>query len=321
MSFIQLNTYAKINLSLDITGVRKDGYHEVSMVMQAVDLSDVLSVELKSSETSRIFLTSDSADVPDDERNTAYRAARMMLDLYESAAQSGGENSSSPKENNSSWEVHIDIKKNIPVAAGLAGGSSNAAGVILALNRLLGMDLSLSRLCAAGEKIGADVPFCIMAAAGSQRRLLNIKGGASCALAEGIGEILTPLRSVLFWVVLVKPPAGISTAEVYRRIDEISIKKHPETAHLIEGISSGNMQKIKSSMGNVLENVTFSMCPESGALKERLNEKGCVAAMMSGSGPTVFALFQAREKAAAAVSSLRDLKEQGYSIFLVKTLQ
>ena len=160
-----------------------------------------------------------------------------------------------------------------------------------------------------------------MAAAGSQRRLLNIKGGASCALAEGIGEILTPLRSVLFWVVLVKPPAGISTAEGYRRIDEISIKKHPETAHLIEGISSGNMQKIKSSMGNVLENVTFSMCPESGALKERLSEKGCVAAMMSGSGPTVFALFQAREKAAAAVSSLRDLKEQGYSIFLVKTLQ
>ena len=120
MSFIQLNTYAKINLSLDITGVRKDGYHEVSMVMQAVDLSDVLSVELKSSETSRIFLTSDSADVPDDERNAAYRAARMMLDLYESAAQSGGENSSVPKENNSSWEVHIDIKKNSPVAAGLA---------------------------------------------------------------------------------------------------------------------------------------------------------------------------------------------------------
>ena len=114
MSFIQLNTYAKINLSLDITGVRKDGYHEVSMVMQAVDLSDVLSVELKSSETSRIFLTSDSADVPDDERNAAYRAARMMLDLYESAAQSGGENSSVPKENNSSWEVHIVLKRTFP---------------------------------------------------------------------------------------------------------------------------------------------------------------------------------------------------------------
>lgn len=316
MSVIQLNTYAKINLSLDVTGVREDGYHEVSMVMQAVDLSDTLTVEIKSAGENRIFLSSDSPDLPLDERNTAYRAAQRMLDLFESTLPE-----EEKKERNFHHEVHIDIKKNIPEAAGLAGGSSNAAGVILALNQLLGMNLSMTRLCSVGEKIGADVPFCIMAAAGGQRELLKVKGGASCALAEGIGEILTPLRSVLFWVVLAKPPAGVSTAEVYRRLDGIVIKEHPATTHLIDGIESGNMQKIKSSMGNVLENVTFALCPESAKLKERLAGKGSVASLMSGSGPTVYALFRNREKAAAAEASLKDLKEHGYCIFLTKTLQ
>ena len=213
-----------------------------------------------------------------------------MLDLFESTLPE-----EEKKEREFHHEVHIDIKKNIPEAAGLAGGSSNAAGVILALNQLLGMNLSMTRLCSVGEKIGADVPFCIMAAAGGQRELLKVKGGASCALAEGIGEILAPLRSVLFWVVLAKPPAGVSTAEVYRRLDGIVIKEHPATTHLIDGIESGNMQKIKSSMGNVLENVTFALCPESAKLKERLAGKGSVASLMSGSGPTVYALFRKQE--------------------------
>ncbi len=317
MSVIQLNTYAKINLSLDVMGVRKDGYHEVSMVMQAVDLSDTLTVEVKHAGENRVFLTSDSPDLPLDERNTAYRAAQSMLELFGDAGKEADEE----KKGDAGLEIYIDIQKRIPEAAGLAGGSSNAAGVILALNQLLGLKLSMTRLCAIGEKIGADVPFCIMAAADGQHEILKVKGGASCALAEGIGEILTPLRSVLFWVVLAKPPAGVSTAEVYRRLDEITIKEHPATTRLIEGIESGNMQRIKASMGNVLENVTFALCPESAKLKERLAEKGSVASMMSGSGPTVFALFQSREKAAAAEASLKDLKEQGYSIFLTKTLQ
>ena len=307
MSSVQLKTYAKINLSLDVTGVREDGYHEVSMVMQAVDLCDELSVTVYPAPAHRILIQADSPEVPTDERNTAYRAAQAMLELQSQDSAAG-------------YEVCIEIKKNIPVAAGLAGGSSNAAGVILALNKILKMNLSMDRLCAVGQKIGADVPFCIMSAAASQQQLLGVKGGATCVLAEGIGEIMTPLRSVAFWVVLAKPPVSVSTAEVYQALDRITVLKHPETTRLIEGIAAGNMQKIKASMGNVLENVTFSMCPMSEQLKERMNSRGSIAAMMSGSGPTVFSLFSGKHRAMAMASSLKDMGKAGCAIFLTKTL-
>ncbi len=304
MSSVHLKTYAKINLSLDVIGVRADGYHDVSMVMQAIDLSDDLTVDVIQAAQSRIILTMDNPEIPTDEQNTAYQAASAMMDLYE-----GGP-----------VEVHIDIVKRIPAAAGLAGGSSDAAGVILALNSLLGTGFSLSQMCAIGQRIGADVPFCVMSSAACQQQIFPLKGSASCALAEGIGEILTPLRSVLFYVVLAKPSASVSTAQVYRKLDGIEIKKRPETSHLIEGISTGNIPMIQSAMCNVLENVTFRLCPEAERLKELMSVKGSVCTMMSGSGPTVFSLFRSQEKAAALASSLYRLEEQGYRVFLTKTM-
>lgn len=347
MSSVQLKTYAKINLSLDVTGVREDGYHEVSMVMQAVDLCDELSVTVYPAPSDRVLIQTDNPEVPTDEKNTAYRAAYEMLELYASLKEGSEVGEEALKKNmdkpdaekgpnlkeqegaaelmqssgaQAGYEVCIEIRKNIPVAAGLAGGSSNAAGVILALNKILKMNLNMDRLCAVGRKVGADVPFCIMSAAASQQQLLGVKGGAACVLAEGIGEIMTPLRSVAFWVVLAKPPVSVSTAEVYQALDKITVPKHPETTRLIEGIETGNMQKIKASMGNVLENVTFSMCPMSGQLKERMNGKGSIAAMMSGSGPTVFSLFSGKHRAMAMASSLKDMEEAGCAVFLTKTL-
>ena len=177
-------------------------------------------------------------------------------------------------ETESGIKAEITIRKKIPVAAGLAGGSSDAAGVMLGLNSLLELGLKLDKLREAGTQIGADVPFCIMAAAG-QQPFLGVKGGAACALAEGIGEILTPLRSIVFWTVLAKPPAAVSTAEVYRLYDTITVRRHPDTSNLMEGMTSGNMQKIKASMAHVLENVTFRLCPQSEELKRRMEQKGC----------------------------------------------
>lgn len=307
MTSIQLKTYAKINLSLDVTGVRPNGYHEVAMVMQAIDLWDEMKVEITPSQENRIFITSDMINLPLNRENTAYKAAERMLQMYSSTG------------NDKTWDVHIHIDKKIPVAAGLAGGSSNAAGVILALNRLLHMDLSMERLCEEGEKIGADVPFCIMSAAACQPET-GAAGGAVCVLAEGIGEILTPLPPCFFHTVLAKPPAGVSTAEVYRELDRISVPEHPDTEGMIEALSSGDIQQMASSMGNVLENVTFVLCPESRELKDHLGSSECIAAMMSGSGPTVFALFDSEEKAAAALESLNTEKYSDYSKILTKTL-
>ncbi len=224
------------------------------------------------------------------------------------------------KSQNSGREVRIKIEKKIPVAAGLAGGSSNAAGVILGLNKTLNLGLRIDELCEIGKEIGADVPFCIMSAAAMQEEVLGLKGGTACALAEGIGEILTPLRSVLFWTVLAKPPVSVSTAEVYRALDGTEISRCPDTTNLISGIASGNMQKIKSAMCNVLESVTFKLCPQSESLKKRMEGRGEIAVMMSGSGPTVYALFGSRRRAEALASSLRDLKKQGFRIILTKTL-
>ena len=311
-SSVQLKTYAKINMSLDVTGVREDGYHEMMSVMQAVDLCDELDLTVSPAPEDTIVLKTDHPEIPDDRRNTAYRAAEKMLEIRSRILRERGETESGIK-------AEITIRKKIPVAAGLAGGSSDAAGVILGLNSLLELGLKLDKLREAGTQIGADVPFCIMAAAG-QQPFLGVKGGAACALAEGIGEILTPLRSIVFWTVLAKPPAAVSTAEVYRLYDTITVRRHPDTSNLMEGMTSGNMQKIKSSMGNVLENVTFNLCPQSRELKQRMGEKGSIAAMMSGSGPTVYALFAVRQKAEALAASLHDLEKEGYRVILTKTL-
>lgn len=370
MHSIKLNTYAKINISLDITGLRKDGYHEVSMVMHGIDLSDEVTVEMELanmrdiqiSETGKmdnvycvykktddnlqikkyeanihnsdeieeryyieIALSVDKAELPADSRNTAYKAAEIILREYPNAVvgfieQTGY--SADRSEIYNAARININIKKNIPASAGLAGGSSDAAGVLLALNKLLRLDLTLDRICGLGKKIGADVPFCIMSMAAESSEL-GVSGGSVCALAEGIGEILTPLPAVSLWAVLAKPDIGVSTAEVYRAYDNINEDSiaHPDTQLVISGIKSADMLKISSGMANVLENVTLKKYNAVDELKEKMLKFNNNTTMMSGSGPTVFSLFADKSEADILFNYLKkEFYDKNYDIICVKTL-
>ncbi len=344
MHSIKLNTYAKINISLDVTGVRSDGYHKVSMVMQAIDLWDEVTVEIKPQKIQKenaycmqnvlnvndkfyaeIALSADKADIPVDSGNTAYKAVQIILERYPNAVirlfeQEG--HTSQQAENCSAARININIKKNIPAAAGLAGGSSNAAGVLFALNKLLRLDLSLDEICRLGKKIGADVPFCIMSIAAHYPEL-GISGGSACALAEGIGEILTPLPTVSAWAVLAKPDIGVSTAEVYKSYDSIDEKSiaHPDTQLVISGIKSGDMSKISRGMANVLESVTLRRHDVVNQLKEKMLKFNAETTMMSGSGPTVFSLFSDKSEADVLLEYLqKEFSGKNYDIICVKTL-
>ncbi len=306
MKQISLKTYAKINISLDVTGVRDNGYHEVSMVMQAVDLSDDMTVSITPADENSIILTCSRPDIPLDIKNTAYKAAHIMAEEYLQGADK--------------YAIQVDIKKNIPAAAGMAGGSSNAAGVLMGLNALLSLNLPMERLCALGKRIGADVPFCIMALAAADPAL-GVTSGSACALAEGIGEILTPLPSAHMWAVLAKPPAGVSTAAVYKALDEITDYPHPDTNQVITGIKTKDTSLIKNGMANVLENVTLRDFPEVADLKKMMSEYDDGITMMSGSGPTVFSLFEEEERARAAYEKVKEqLEGEDYAVFCVKTL-
>ena len=306
MKTVELKTYAKINISLDVTGVRENGYHEVAMVMQAVDLWDQMQISISPAEENRITLTCDRPDIPLDIKNTAYKAAHIMAEEY--------------LDGKEKYAIEIDIKKNIPAAAGMAGGSSNAAGVLMGLNSLLGLDLPMERICALGKRIGADVPFCIMALAAADPSL-GVASGSACALAEGIGEILSPLPSADMWAVLAKPPAGVSTASVYKALDEISDYDHPDTEKVIMGIKNKDSSLIRKGMANVLENVTLRDFPEVADLKKMMSSYDDGMTMMSGSGPTVFSLFEDRGSAQAAYEKIcAELKGKDHAVFCVKTL-
>ena len=305
MDSLAIKTYAKINLSLDVTGVREDGYHLVRMVMQSVDLSDEMRVRLLPAEETEVILKCNKYYVPTDSRNTAYKAAEMMIAAYPEIFRR--------------HSVRIDIRKNIPVSAGLAGGSSNAAGVIVALNHFLDLGMDLRAMCEMGARIGADVPFCIMTL--TSRGKWKQEGGASCALAEGIGDELTPLKPVRLWCVLAKPPLSVSTAEVYRGLDALDGYVHPEISRTLDGIRDGNLQILQKGLGNVLENYTLRQYPVVDALKTKMLRYNPDMTLMSGSGPTVYSLFTGRKKALLAYTRLRDeLKGSGTEIFLTRTL-
>lgn len=255
--------YAKINLSLDVLGKLDNGYHEVQMIMQTVSLYDLVSVtQIKEG----IEISTNLPFLPLDKNNLAYKAAEEFFNYT-------GINPC----------VHIDISKRIPVGAGLAGGSSNASAVLKALNKLFDTKLSLKKLCEMGVKIGADVPYCVL-------------GGTR--LAEGIGEKLSPLPKIpACHIVLVKPSFSISTKTVYEKIDSVTGYRHPDTQALIDGLHSGSIEKIASSMGNVLEEVSISDYPILQNLKTELMDLGAIGAQMSGSGPTVFGIFRTAEEA------------------------
>ncbi|HOP74478.1 MAG TPA: 4-(cytidine 5'-diphospho)-2-C-methyl-D-erythritol kinase [Bacillota bacterium] len=250
---------AKINLVLDVIGDRPDGYHEVDMVMQSIRLSD--RIELKTNET--IQLTCTNPQVPLDRKNLAWRAAELLQNVVrERRGEVPG--------------VTIHIEKKIPVAAGLAGGSTDAAGVLIGLNQLWDLGLSTEELMRLGLTLGADVPFCIM---------------QHTARAEGIGEKLTSISSKLHCsVLLITPDIQVSTALVYQSLDTEGIRRHPDVNGVIAALETGDLERLCVSWGNVLEEVVLEKFPEVARLKRILRDFGLHTVLMSGSGPSVFAL-------------------------------
>lgn len=272
---ITLKALAKINLGLDVLGRRENGYHDVRMVMQTIYLYD--NVTMEKTEEAGIQLECNLFYLPVDETNIAYKAAKLLMDEFDI------------KEG-----VRIVLDKHIPVAAGLAGGSANAAAVLVGMNRLFSLGLSQEDLMKRGVTLGADVPYCVM---------------RGTVLAEGIGEILTPLSPLpKCYVLIAKPGISVSTKTVYEKLDSQEITEHPDIDGIIEGLDKQDIYKVASSMGNLLENVTIGDYPIIEEIKEVMKENGALNAMMSGSGPTVFGIFDDRSKAKQAQQKIRELK-------------
>lgn len=266
--------YAKINLGLDVLGRMPDGYHEVKMVMQTVGIYDELTFE-KSDEG--IVITTDSGELPVNEDNLIYKAAKLLMQKY-------GINAG----------VKINLKKNIPIAAGMAGGSTDAASTLKGINELFQLGCTEDELKEIGVKIGADVPYCVM-------------GGT--ALAEGIGEKLTALEKAPQCVLLVaKPEINVSTKYVYEKLDALDSYEHPDIDGMVRAISGGDLNGIVSRLGNVLEAVTIPAHPVINDIKDVMLESGAMGSMMSGSGPTVFGIYNDR---ADAVTASKKIKEDG----------
>ncbi len=271
---------AKINLSLDVLHKRQDGYHEVEMIMTTIDLADRVELSLLPNDDIRI--SSQNRFVPDDQRNLAYQAAKLLKDRYQ--IKQG---------------VRIEIEKNIPVAAGLAGGSSDAAAVLRGLNRLWGLGLTLDELAELGAEIGSDVSFCVY-------------GGT--ALATGRGEKIKKLPPPpSCWVVLAKPLIGVSTADVYRRLNLENIQ-HPNTRGMIQAIENADFPGVCRNVGNVLEDVTLKLYPEVAQIKDQLQRFGADAVLMSGSGPTVFALVHHDSRMHRIYNGLRGFCDQVFAV-------
>ncbi|MCR4908490.1 MAG: 4-(cytidine 5'-diphospho)-2-C-methyl-D-erythritol kinase [Lachnospiraceae bacterium] len=285
-----VNAYAKINLSLDIVGEREDGYHLLRMVMQTLSLHDEIS--LSRTEVGAVRILCDDRRVPVNEHNTCFKAAKLLLE--EAGIKDG---------------VEIKIKKLIPVAAGLAGGSSDAAAVMKAVNTEFSLGLSAEDLKERAVNIGADVPYCIL-------------GGT--ALSEGIGERLTALKPLEeYEVLLVKPKEGVSTKEVYRAYDETKVADHPDTDALVKEIGETG-RLLPGAMENVLESVTIPLIPEIREIKETLKKSGCAKTLMSGSGPTVYAVYENTLIGRARAEDALTLMKRRFSdckVMLTKTIQ
>ncbi len=283
---MKIKAYAKINLLLDITGKRCNGYHDIATVMQTIDLYDTVYVDIVSKSGIEITCTADN--IPTDQTNIAYKAAYIMLN--ESKLQCG---------------VKIHIDKKIPSAAGLAGGSSDGAAVICALNRLLGLNYKNEKLFMLSAAAGADIPYCII---------------GSTALCEGIGEIITPLNSFDGRTVLiVKPPIDVSTKWVYNTYDETDESKiiHPDLQMFIQTYQ-GNFKDAAKYTGNVLEYVTISKYPVISQIKDKMYGFGAEFSMMSGSGPTVFGIYQNDTDAKCAFDFFKKSYNETY---LTKTVK
>lgn len=274
---------AKINLTLDVLNKRPDGYHEVEMIMTTVDLADRIGLEPRTDEQIRII----SADryVPDDQRNLAYQAAKLLKDTY------------GIKEG-----VTITLEKKIPVAAGLAGGSSDAAATLKGLNELWKLNLTPDQLADHGAKIGSDVSFCVY-------------GGT--ALATGRGEKIEELPAPPnCWIILAKPSIGVSTADVYGGL-KMNEVVHPRTKDMIRAIREKDYELMCDAMGNALEAVTLKLHPEVSMIKEQMMKFGADAVLMSGSGPTVFGVVQHESRVNRIYNGLRGFCDEVYAVRLL----
>ena len=261
MEQLTIRAHAKINLALDVLNRRPDGYHTVRMIMQSLSLCDTLFLQ-KTKEPAITLSTRHPELFPDvtwDENNLIYKAAKLFLDT---CSVKGG--------------VHITVDKQIPSAAGLAGGSSDAAATLVGMNQLFGRHLTIKELQSLGVKLGADVPYCIL---------------LGTALSEGIGEVLSALPAApAMYCVLVKPEAAVSTKYVYENL-KLDNATHPDIDAALDAISTGNVSKLCANLSNILEPVARTLCPEVEEIEIKLMELGALGTCMSGSGPTVFGLF------------------------------
>ena len=281
---IQLKAYAKINLGLDVVRKREDGYHEVCMIMQTVKLYDKLTFHLLDEDVIR--MKTNLGFLPVNEDNLVYKAVKLLKDTYQ--IKKG---------------MEIDLFKCIPVAAGMAGGSTDCAAALVGASKLFGLSLSKQELMEYGVKLGADVPYCVL---------------RGTALSEGIGEVLTPLPPIPdCYILIAKPPISVSTKFVYEHLDAAGLCKHPEIDKMVEAIREGSLTGITDRMENVLETVTIPEYPVIEEIKDCMKEQGAMNALMSGSGPTVFGIFEKEETASQAEKVIRK-KNLASQVYVVK---
>jgi len=272
---VSLKAMAKINLGLDVVRRLENGYHEVKMIMQNINLYDDIIVS--ESDKKGISIDTNLDFLPVNEDNLIYKAAKLLMDEF--GIDEG---------------VHVSLTKRIPVAAGMAGGSTDAAATMIGVNELFGLGLSKQELMERGVRIGADVPYCIM---------------QGTALAEGIGEKLTRLDAVVqCYVLIAKPSVSVSTKYVYQNLKLDETTKHPDIDGIIDAIKAKDIYGIADKLGNVLESVTVSKYPEISEIKEKMIEMGAINSLMSGSGPTVFGLFDKKDTAEECYKYIKDSK-------------
>lgn len=279
----KITAYAKINLVLDVLRKREDGYHEVAMVMQAIDLSDTIILK----EAERNWITTNNRHIPMNMNNLAMRAVTLMQREFPNRV---------PK-------LEVALEKHIPVAAGMAGGSTDCAGVMLGINQMCDLQLTQKELELLAAQLGSDIPFCI---------------GGPTALATGRGELIEPLPECPdLHLVLVKPPFGVSTPKVYGNLHVDEITEHPDIQQCIDGLHAGDKQQILNAMGNVLEQSTFELQPKVKAIRDGMRTFGAKHVLMSGSGPTVFAAFAEYDQ---AERYYKQLKRQYPGAILTRTI-
>lgn len=271
MNTITLNAYAKINLGLDVVGRLPNGYHEVKMIMQNVNIYDTLTFEKR--KDSQIVITSSDSELPLDENNLIYKAVLLLRELT-----------------GDTQGVSISLEKRIPVAAGMAGGSTDAAATLIGVNQLLELGISHEMLVEKSVKIGADVPYCVL---------------GKTALSEGIGEKLTPIpMPPQTHLVVAKPDINVSTPVVYKKLDSIKGYEHPDIDGVLEAIQKQDLATMTKKLANVLELVTIEDYPIIADIKNMMQSQGALGALMSGSGPSVFGIFEEEAKAKAAYEEI-----------------